>query len=341
MKETSDKIEKKRLAILSVLKDVDEPLGSQTIMEMLAVLNMDMSERTVRFHLNAMDKNGLTECIGRQGRKITEKGLIEFTKARVFDKVGFLASKIDAMSCEMNFDPVTKTGSVVVNMSIVSQRELLYTYPYMLEVFKKGYSMGKLLAMFYPGDRIGDIIIPAGMIGIGTVCSITLNGILLSRGIPVTSRFGGLLEYVDWKPSRFTAIINYDGTTLDPLEIYIKSGMTDHRGATTTGNGQIGASFREVPAVCREKVLALSTELDKVGLGGLLQLGFPGQTLLGIPVNEGRIAAIVIGGLNPVAILEEHGVDVYSRALSSVIDYNKLFFFTDFEEKFRDLIKSP
>ncbi|RPJ08449.1 MAG: DUF128 domain-containing protein, partial [Spirochaetaceae bacterium] len=195
LNETSDKIEKKRLAILSVLKDSSEPLGSQTIMERLLPLHYDVSERTVRFHLQAMDSDGLTECIGRHGRVITEKGALELSRARVFERVGFLASRIDAMSCAMDFDIERRTGSVVINTSLVSQRELLYSYHHMLGVFAAGFCMGRLLTMFMPGERVGDLVVPKNMVGIGTVCSITLNGILLRHGIPVTSRFGGLLEY--------------------------------------------------------------------------------------------------------------------------------------------------
>jgi repressor of nif and glnA expression len=341
MKESNDKIEKKRLAILSILKEAKEPLGSLGIMELMNHMRYDIRERTVCFHLNAMDAAGLTECVGRQGRRITSKGLVELSQARAFEKLGFLAARIDELSFLMNFNLEKREGTVVVNMSIVPQQEFLLTYTHMLEVFKKGYSMGKLLALFKPGERVGDIIVPEGMVGVGTVCSITLNGVLVSHGIPVLSRFGGLLEYQDWKPARFTAIINYDGTTLDPLEIFIKSGMTDYRGATQTGNGRIGAGFRELPSSSRERVMELARELDGIGLGGFLEVGFPGRDLLEIPINEGRLGAIVIGGLNPMAILEEYGIKVYSRALSALIDYRKLFPYTAFEDRFRDLIKSP
>ena len=48
----NDKIEKKRLAILAVLKESKEPLGSQKITELLNHMRHDIRERTVRFHLN-------------------------------------------------------------------------------------------------------------------------------------------------------------------------------------------------------------------------------------------------------------------------------------------------
>jgi len=328
-----DKIERKRLAILRILKEANETVGSQRITELLTALHYDISERTVRFHLNAMDKDGLTECIGRQGRRITVKGLMELSKARVFEKVGFLAAKIDEMSYSMNFDLKKRQGSVVVNVSLVKRSELRGAILYMTRVFEAGYSMGQLITLINPGDQIGDMVVPEDMVGVGTVCSITLNGVLLKHGIPVYSRFGGLLEIQEREPQRFTALINYDGTTLDPLEIFIKSGMTDYKGATYNGNGLIGASFREIPASSREKVMELAAELDKVGLGGFMKVGWPGESLLEIPITEGRAGAIVIGGLNPIAILEEYGMEVYSRALSGLVEYNKLFHYKELLEK--------
>jgi repressor of nif and glnA expression len=333
-----DKIERKRLAILRILKEANEAVGSQKITELLHSLRYDISERTVRFHLKQMDREGLTECVGRQGRRITGKGLMELAKARVFEKVGFLAAKIDEMSYSMNFDLEKKQGTVVVNVSLVKRNEIRGAVIYMTRVFEAGYSMGHLITLIEPGTQIGDIIIPDDMVGVGTVCSITLNGILLKYGIPVYSRFGGLLEIQNGEPLRFTALINYDGTTLDPLEIFIKSGMTDYKGAVYNGNGLIGASFREIPVSSREKVIELAGRLDQAGLGGVMKVGWPGETLLEIPITEGRVGAIVIGGLNPVAILEEYGIEVYSRALSGLIEYKKLFHFKELLEQINKIL---
>jgi repressor of nif and glnA expression len=225
----------------------------------------------------------------------------------------------------MDFDLKNREGTVVINISILERDLLRKTISSISRVFEEGYAMGHLMAILNPGEKIGEMSVPTGMIGIGTVCSITLNGVLLQNGIPTTSRFGGLLELKGKKPTRFVEIIKYDGTSLDPLEIFIRSGMTDYIGATESGDGRIGASFREVPAESRDKVIDLAHKLEKIGLGGFMKIGWPGQPLFEIPVSEGRVGAIVIGGLNPVAILEEKGIKVHSRALAGLIDYRKLF----------------
>jgi len=71
-------------------------------------------------------------------------------------------------------------------------------------------------------------------------------------------------------------------------------------------------------------VLHLSQRFAAVGLGGLLEVGLPNQPLLGFPVSPGRFGAVVIGGLNPIAILEELGHRISSRAMSGLLDYCRL-----------------
>jgi repressor of nif and glnA expression len=331
-----ERTEEKRLAILRILRDADGALGSARITQQLAAMGYDVSERTVRFHLLDMDKDGLTRNLGRSGRAITQRGLTELDSARGFDKVGILSAKIDQMTYKMDFDLVSKTGKVVANVSVIPQRELARSIPWMTRVFSAGYAMGRLVGLLEPGEQVGQTAIPEGMVGIATVCSITVNGILVAHGIPTHSRFGGLLELRDHKPTRFVEFINYDGTTLDPLEIFIRSVMTDYVGATQTGNGLIGASFREVPADSRDHVLELARQMDRVGLGAIYLVGWPGQQLLEIPVSEGRLGLVVIGGLNPVAILEEKGIPIqHTGALAGLIDFSRLFSYQELTDRAR------
>jgi len=334
----SDKTEKKRLVILRVLQETDKPLNSAQITGRLQAMGQDVSERTVRLYLQEADREGLTKNLGKKGRLLTQLGFEEISSARVIEKVGFLAAKIDQMTYRMKFNLLARKGSVVINVSVVEKPKLKSAAPSIKKVFQSGYSMGRLLTLLRAGDRVGDMAIPDGMIGIGTVCSITLNGVLLANGIPTHSRFGGLLELQNYKPTRFVEAIYYNGTTLDPLEIFIRSGMTDYTGATETGNGRIGAGFREFPAESRDHVIELAKELEKVGLGGFLTIGWPGQPLLEIPVNAGQVGAIVIGGLNPAAILEEKGIKTHSLALAGLAEYETLFPYYELDDRIQAMI---
>lgn len=330
-----DWIERKRLAILRILRNSGTPLSSERLTEMLAEQGYTLAERTVRLHLAQLDKEGFTTAVAKQGRQITEKGIAEMSRARVYDKLGFLTSRIHQMTYAMSFDLSTLSGTVVVNTSLLPLSEADRAVPLMSRVFEKGYSMGRLVTVFRPGEQIGEIVVPEGFVGIGTVCSITVNGILFKAGIPAISRFGGLLELVDGEAKRFAALINYDGTTIDPLEMFIKSGMTDYLGATSSGNGLIGASFREVPSEAHTKIQNLARYLESIGLRGIMSVGRPEQPLCEVPVSAGSMGVVLIGGLNPVAILEESGIRLDSFAMSCFVEYSRLFPYTELAERIK------
>ena len=154
----------------------------------------------------------------------------------------------------------------------------------------------------------------------------------------MASRFSGILEIQDDKPLRFAEIINYDATTVDPLEVFIRAGMTDNLGALRTGRGRIGAAFRELPSESRQHVENLMVRLEQVGLGTFLKFGLPDQPILDIPVSEGRIGAIVVGGLNPIAVLVESGHHLtQSGAISGMMDYHRLFPYTQLHDRMNAL----
>jgi len=320
----------KKLAILNVLKEQNHPISSSKIQELLSLSGLDFSERTVRFYLGELDEAGLTLACGKKGRRITEVGLAELQSSQIMYRPGYLSAKIDQMIYRMTFDLPMRSGTVVVNTSLVTPDQLASCVDKVCKVFEKGYGMGRLMTLVGPGETIGEITVPKDKLGFCTVCSITINGVLLKHGISMNSRFGGLLRLKDGKAFRFTEMIHYDGTSIDPLEVFIRSGMTDYHGAIRDGNGLIGASFREVPAESRQRLINISERLAEIGLGAIMELGLPGQPILEIPVSPGRVGVVVVGGLNPIAILEESEQRILSRALSGLIEYDRLFSYEEF-----------
>ena len=323
-----DKTEQHIIDILEILQGQPEPMNSADIADMLNDEGNVISDRTVRHYLKQMDHEGLTLNSGRRGRIITPEGRSRVENHVVLDKTGFLSARIDQMTYAMTFDLESCTGTVVVNTIFVKQHDFEVCLNKIERVFKYGYAMGTLAALIPPGETCGQTIVPDGYLGFVTVCSVTLNGVLLKHGIPSHARFGGILELVEGKPRGFSHIIQYDGTTVDPLEVFIRSGMTNYIGAITTGTGAIGASFREIPADSRPLALALSRKLDQVGLGGIYEIARRSRPLRGIPVSTGRAGMIVIGGLNPASIFEESGIRVKASALSGIMPYEKLQHYT-------------
>ena len=317
------------LSALSALRKMKASTSSRHLAECLVASGHSLCERSIRHYLNELDAEGVTARHGTRGHTITEKGLEELAAAQAFQRVGYLSAMMDRMIYDMTFDLATRTGLVVVNMSLVAPRHMAACADQVRKVFARGYAMGNLLAILAPGESLGDLTVPEDKLGVCTVCSITLNGVLLKHGVPTTSRFGGLLELRDSRPTRFAEMIHYDGTTIDPLEMFIRSGMTDYAGALRDGNGRIGASFHEMPENSRDLAVQLGDRMSAVGLGGFLAIGWPDQPVLGLPVGPGRVGVVVLGGLSPMAVLVEKGYQVLLRSLGGLLEYNRLFHFDE------------
>ncbi len=321
---------KTMLAILKVLdKHSDTILGSREISRQLKVHGVELTERTVRYHLRILDERGYTKVFGKEGRQITQKGKEELAQALVSDKIGFIISKIETLSYLTDLDLENNEGNIILNVSYFPEERLKEALRIMKPVFASPYVMCNKVIMHREGERIGDIIVPEKQIGFGTVCSVTINGIFLKAGIPVTSRFGGVLQIENAEPSRFTSLISYEGSSLDPLEIFIKSHMTDVLGAVKNHSGKILASFREIPVVSLERAKQLSEELRQKGIGGILMIGNPNQPLLEMPVAVDKAGMIIVGGLNPLAALEEAGIQTVSKAMSTLYKFSDLIKFKE------------
>jgi len=327
----------KKLNILEILKQSSTPLSGKKITKVLEQNGIKISERTVRLYLLELDEEGLTEQRGKKGRIITAEGLKEIGAESLLERVGFMSAKIDQFTFKMNFDLYTRSGTVIINTTIVDRDILAKHLDKITRVFEKGFAMGTLVGLIKHGKEQGNILIPEGKIGLCTVCSVTLNGVLLKHGIPAQSIFSGLLELVDSKPRRFVELIHYNGTSINPLSLFIRGGMTNYIGAITNGNGLIGAGFREVPADCYDLVVQLADKLDRIGLGAFQTIGKPGMPLYNIPVREGCSGVVVIGGLNPTAVLEESGVRLDSYALSGLMDFSELFSYTELKDRLMSL----
>lgn len=304
-------------------------MGSQHIAEQLRVSGIDLGERTVRNYLAQSDELGWTENLGRRGRRLTSAGRLEVEGALVVDKVGFVAARVDTLAYQMSFDVATRKGKVILNISTLAPEDLPHAAKQITKVFDANLGMGRLLAFGRPGERIGEFRVPQKRVAIGTVCSVSINGIFLRANVAMSSRFGGLLQLESGKPRRFVQIINYDGSSLDPLEIFIRGHMTSVTQAAASGSGMLGASFREAPMVALPEIQRLSKLSEQVGLGSVLAIGSPNQPLLDVPVGQGRVGVVVCGGLNPMAAVVESGIDIASTAMSTLCEFDELIPYKD------------
>ena len=326
---SSSDAEKKVISILKVLSESSESLGSITIARELERYGISLSERAVRYHLRMTDERGHTQPLGRDGRMITPEGLDELRMALAPDQIGFILERLEFLAFRTTLDPGNGTGQVAINASHFDKEFYKKPMGPMREAFKAGFCVSDRVAFAPEGDKLGDVVVPGGKVGLGTVCGVTINGVLLKAGVPIESRFGGVLEIRDSKPRRFVAIINYDGTSIDPSETYIRAAMTGVHRAATAGSGKILANFREIPAAARSTVEETVSALRKVGITGAYVLGNTSESVCQIAVGTNRVGLVLLGGLNPLAAVVESGIHVENVGEAGMIDFESLRSFWD------------
>jgi repressor of nif and glnA expression len=316
--------ERKIVAILKILSESSESMGSITLARKLEQQGIYLSERAVRYHLKIADERGYTEPRGRDGRSLSEKGLEELRIALAPDRLSFIQEKLELLAFRTTFNPKVKEGLVPINASFFNKKDFPKALKIMKSVIKAGLCVSEMVAMVNGGNKLGDMVVPEGKIGVATICGVTINGVLLKNGIPMESRFGGILEIKNSKPLRFTAIINYGGTSLDPSEQYMRARMTSVSQAVRKGNGKILANFREIPALSKELVEEVIASLKEAGIVGVYYMGRISEPVCQIAVGLNRVGIILLGGLNPVAAVVEAGFDVENMAESGMIDFKQL-----------------
>jgi repressor of nif and glnA expression len=321
----SQGVERKELAIMKILGDSQEPLGARVIAQQLKEYGFELGERAVRYHLKLMDERGLTNLVGRRdGRILTDNGIEEMKSALVKDKVGFIISKIEMLAFRTSFDCESRRGLIPVNVSFFPKENFSRALNTMKFAFKAGYCVSDLVAIASEGKQLGEVIVPEGKTGMATVCSIIYNGVLLKAGVPMDSRFGGILQFRNHKALRFVEIIDYTGCSLDPSSIFIKAQMTSVRELVRTGDGKLLGNFREIPTICRPIAEEVIDGLKKAGINGMVAMGDTSEPVCEMPVELNRIGMVFYGGLNPVAAAEEVGINTDNLAMSTIMDYGDL-----------------
>jgi len=152
------------------------------------------------------------------------------------------------------------------------------------------------------------------------MCSITFAGLLILRGIPLNPIGCGVVEIENRTPIRFTHIILYEHTTIDPLQVLISQKTTSVTNVMRRGSGKILANIREFHMEAEPVVGTVLDELSSSSYSGILEVGMPNLPLLGVPVSPQFIAIAAVGGTNPMAAIREGGRWVQTNAMKGLMD---------------------
>ena len=315
-------VQRKLSEILRIISESEGAIGARIIADKMRERGYKIGERGVRYHLRILDERGLTAREGYSGRVITESGICEIEDGLIGHRVGFVITAIDELVYNTNIDVNTGEGSVIVNTALIDKDDFDEAIDVITAFSESPYSISPYTKILEE-DSLG-IKIPQDKVGIATVCSITIDGILARSGIPVNTKYGGLVRVIDEKPVDFSDIILYNGTTIDPMKIFINKGMTSVMEALKTGNGKLLANVREIPVSARDHAIEVLEKAKGIDIDGVIEVGEPGTPVLRAPVNAGKIGVSLYAGINNMVAVEESGIEVSIHPISSIIDFKDM-----------------
>lgn len=242
----------------------------------------------------------------------------------------FTNHRIEEYALRVTYRPEENAGTIIYNLSLIESRDLEFALSVMKEAHRAGITVSDRILVAGPGEQVDGYTVPDGRHAICSVCSITLDALLLRRGIPVNPIGGGVVEIEERVPRRFTSMILYRDTTLDPLEVLISQEATSILDVMHHGNGSILANIRECHMEAEPLAGAVLDELSAIGFSGILDVGPPNVPLLGVPVSPQYVGVAMVGGTNAMAAVREAGRSVVTRALKGLIDIREMGYLEDY-----------
>lgn len=307
--------ERKVFEILRILKEHQEPIGAKRLSELMADRGFVLSDRAVQYYLSYLDEIGFTRKVGNRGRILTEKGRAETESALVETRIGYIISRLERLAFRTTFDPRTGTGDVAYNLSLVPADQADEVAAIFEQVARAGFGFFSA----YSTIRLDPQVHP-GMTGFITVCSITMDGVLQRRGIPVRMVYGGRLGVTGGQPDEFQDLIGYHGTTADPLELLIDAGLTGVNDAVSGKSGVVLANVREVPSPARDRVEETAARMRDAGFRFPVTMG---TGVMNLPGDPHRLSVVSYSGMNLIAAAAEKGFVLENEIGAGTIPFDR------------------
>lgn len=236
----------------------------------------------------------------------------------------FVNHKIEENALKLTYDPLENSGNIIYNLSLIKSKDIEVAIKILKEAYSTGLCISDRVLFAEEKTKFGDYIVPRGYTGICTMCSLIFDSILYRKGIPVNPIGGGLLEVEKLAPRRFTAIIEYEYTTIDPITVMISQKNTSVMDVIKKGNGTITANIRECHMETESAVLEVIDDLSSAGFNGVLDVGAPNSPLLGVPVTPNYQGIAMIGGTNYIAAFKENGKWAEVQSMKGLMDISAL-----------------
>ena len=229
------------------------------------------------------------------------------------EKISLVLSKSLNLIQQVNFDVEKQKGDIIANISYVHRDHIDRALSIMEDTYNDN---PKYINPYY---KLVDHPENDDLIGIATICSLSIDGILINNGIMSNPTYSGLLELTE--PPLFIDLISYNGTTLDPHKIFLSKNMTSITGSD--GPNKILASVKEIPYVSRDHAVELLEILNNIGFS-IYKIGKPREFVYNSKVDNYNFGVITGGGLNSIGAVKESGVPIKVKVLEKMMPFEKM-----------------
>ncbi len=228
--------------------------------------------------------------------------------------LAFSLSRIENLMHQVTFDPLRMEGDIITNTTLVDLKMLDATLRIFRDVMESGLAVSPYLKVETLGSRAK----------IYSACSITVSGVLLKAKVPVRPKGGGVIEVIDREPVRFTDMLMYWATTIDPIDVLISQELTSVLEMMRTGSGRILGNLQEAPMLAAERIEEKLELLAEAGFSGVLDLGEPNMNVLGVSVERDHVGLSLVGGTNIVAAALSHGIGLETESISGLTEIGEM-----------------
>ncbi|SEP11144.1 hypothetical protein SAMN04487948_11499 [Halogranum amylolyticum] len=276
----------------------NEPIGSIRLVEQMQQRGYSIKGRTIRLMLSELDETGLTAKVPGKGRRLTDRGRTELDKGDISSRLKSVRERIATLTSQVTYDPAEDTGDVIACSVSLRSTDL----PAVLDVLS-------VLSSSALGPVVAAPTVDDGEVTLRIPSSITLDGVLLSRGIDVELVTAGLVEYQppadaesDGTVVRYIDTLSGEGSTMDVVSLLVEAGQTDVSAALDGEMGVLIVDNRTFPLTRFAEGEDLAVETTRQ-LGGVLDIRRPREDG---PFPQGSpgwdFASLTYGGVGELAI---------------------------------------
>ena len=228
-------------------------------------------------------------------------------------KIPFLLSTSWNLIQQVDFNVEKRKGNIISNVSYISRDKVDEALAIMENTYNNN---PKYINPYY---KLIDHPTDDEKIGICTICSLSIDGLLINNGIMSTPKYGGLLELTE--PPLFIDMISYNGTTMDPHKVFLSKNMTSI--SRNIGPNKILASVKEIPYISRDYAVHLLDVLNKIGFS-IYKVGKPRELVYNAKVDNYNFGIVAGGGLNSIGAIKEKGIDIEVKAIEKLIPFEDM-----------------